>query len=226
MAELQHKLNSQLCRVSYVKVRTSIEKKYDLKFGTGIWEQISMNLGTLEPLNSYWSSFASRSSPSFYHSLRTSVIIWHQGNNSELSSLHTSTEIPRTQATHESVGRKRRYRQNPAKGEHGPQTEPWGHAGWHQKQKPTLPKKHSRENGVRSPREKVIAKHEYLYPEQIKNSPDTILRNKNVLSPAPRPQVQGFVPRSRPKATEAKSQGPEPRSPPKLTEPLSFLLFF
>ena len=60
---------------------------------------------------------------------------------------------------------------------------------------------------MRSPREKVIAKHEYLYPEQIKNSPDTILRNKNVLSPAPRPQVQGFVPRSRPKDTEA-----EPRA--------------
>ena len=79
VAELQHELNSQLCRVSYVKVRTSIEKKYDLKFGTGIWEQISMNLGTLEPLNSYWSSFASRSSPSFYHSLRTSVIP-HQKN--------------------------------------------------------------------------------------------------------------------------------------------------
>lgn len=94
-----------------VKVRTSIEKKYDLKFGTGIWEQISMNLGMLETLNSYWSSFANRSSPSFYHSLRTSSPIrrtyvfpggGHLASNnwssSKIMPLITSTPVSRLQS--------------------------------------------------------------------------------------------------------------------------------
>lgn len=49
VAELQHRLNSQLCSVSYVKVRTQIEKEYELKFAIGIWEQIPMMLETLNP---------------------------------------------------------------------------------------------------------------------------------------------------------------------------------
>lgn len=81
------------------------------------------------------------------------------------------TGCSRERATTESVGRKRRYRQTPAKGECGPQTEPPGHAGLHQNQKPMFLQRHSQENGARSPREKIITTHKVLVSRKDKEFP-------------------------------------------------------